>query len=81
VRRAFVRAKGRVPIVGAGGVMNAADAWAKIRAGATLVQAYTGLIYGGPAFVRTLNEGLVELMARDGVRTVSEAVGSDAKRT
>jgi dihydroorotate dehydrogenase len=77
VGRAYARARGRVPIVGAGGVMDAAGAWAKIRAGATLVQAYTGLIYGGPAFVRRVNEGLVDLMARDGFRSVAEAVGAD----
>ena len=77
VRRAFLRARGRVPIIGAGGVMDAAGAWAKIRAGATLVQAYTGLIYGGPAFVRRINEGLVELMARDGFQRIAEAVGAD----
>jgi dihydroorotate dehydrogenase len=80
VRRAFVRARGRVPIIGAGGVMTAADAWAKIRAGATLVQAYTGLIYGGPAFVRRINDGLAELMARDGFRSIRDAVGADASR-
>jgi dihydroorotate dehydrogenase len=77
VRRAYARARGRVPIIGAGGVMTAEDAWSKIRAGATLVQAYTGLIYGGPGFVRRVNEGLVERMARDGFRSISEAVGSD----
>jgi dihydroorotate dehydrogenase len=77
VRRAYARARGRVPIVGAGGVMDAAGAWAKIRAGATLVQAYTGFIYAGPAFVRRVNEGLVELMARDGFKSVAEAVGAD----
>src|SRR5574341_816715 len=81
VRRAYQRARGRVPIIGAGGVMSAADAWAKIRAGATLVQAYTGLIYGGPGFVRRINEGLVELMARDGFGTIGEAIGADLRRT
>jgi len=80
VRRAYLRAKGRVPIIGAGGVMSAADAWSKIRAGASLVQVYTGLIYGGPAFVRRLNEGLTELMARDGVESIGDAVGVDALR-
>jgi len=57
--------------------MDAAGAWAKIRAGASLVQAYTGLIYAGPSFVRRINEGLVELMGRDGFRTVREAIGAD----
>jgi dihydroorotate dehydrogenase len=77
VRRCAARAKGRVTIIGAGGVMSAEDAYAKIRAGASLVQVYTGLIYGGPAFVRKLNEGLARLLARDGFTRVVEAVGAD----
>jgi dihydroorotate dehydrogenase len=77
VRRCALRARGRVPIVGAGGVMSAEDAYAKIRAGASLVQVYTGLIYGGPAFVRKVNEGLARLLARDGYARVADAVGAD----
>ena len=79
VRRCFARAAGRVPIIGCGGVMSAEDAYAKIRAGAALVQAYTGLIYEGPGFVRRLNEGIATLLARDGFRSVAEAVGTAAK--
>ena len=79
VRRCAARAAGRVPVVGAGGVMSAEDAYAKIRAGASLVQIYTGLIYGGPAFVRKVNEGLAALLARDGFATVEEAVGADLR--
>jgi dihydroorotate dehydrogenase len=79
VRRCAQRAAGRVPIVGVGGVMTAEDAYAKIRAGASLVQVYTGFIYGGPAFVRRLNEGLAALLARDGFTRVSDAVGADLR--
>jgi dihydroorotate dehydrogenase len=57
--------------------MSAEDAYAKIRAGASLVQVYTGLIYGGPGFVRSVNEGLARLLARDGFARVSDAVGAD----
>jgi dihydroorotate dehydrogenase len=66
-----------VPIVGVGGVMDAAGAYAKIRAGAALVQVYTGLVYGGPAFVRRLNDGLASLLSRDGFASLAEAVGAD----
>jgi dihydroorotate dehydrogenase len=59
--------------------MNAEDAYRKIRAGASLVQVYTGLIYGGPGFVKRLNEGLVRLLARDGFSRVEEAVGADLR--
>src|SRR5512142_1639581 len=77
VRRCAERAAGRVPIVGAGGVMSAEDAYAKIRAGASLVQVYTGFVYGGPAFVRKVNEGLATLLARDGFASIQDAVGAD----
>ncbi len=77
VRRAYARARGRIPIVGVGGVMDAAGAYAKIRAGASLVQVYTGLVYGGPAFARHLLAGLAELLARDGFSRVADAVGAD----
>jgi dihydroorotate dehydrogenase len=79
VRRCAARAAGRVPIVGVGGVMTAEDAYAKIRAGASLVQVYTGLVYGGPGFVRRVNEGLARLLARDGFSSVEEAVGADLR--
>lgn len=77
VSRCYARAAGRVPIVGVGGVMDAAGAYAKIRAGATLVQVYTGLVYGGPGFVRDLDAGLAALLARDGFASIGEAVGAD----
>jgi dihydroorotate dehydrogenase len=77
VRRCHARAAGRVPIVGVGGVMDAETAYAKIRAGASLVQVYTGLIYGGPAFVKQLNAGIAALLARDGFGCVQDAVGAD----
>jgi dihydroorotate dehydrogenase len=79
VRRCHARAAGRVPIVGVGGVMDAEGAYAKIRAGATLVQVYTGLVYGGPRFVKRLNDGLVALLARDGFARIEDAVGADSR--
>jgi dihydroorotate dehydrogenase len=79
VRRCAVRAAGRIPIIGSGGVMDAEGAYAKIRAGATLVQVYTGLIYGGPGLVRRLNMGLARLLERDGFSCVSDAVGADLR--
>ncbi len=77
VRRAYARARGRIAVVGAGGVMGPADAYAKIRAGAALVQVYTGLVYGGPGFARALLAGLERLAARDGFSRIEDAVGAD----
>jgi len=66
------------PVVGVGGVSTAADAYRKIRAGASVVQLYTGLVYQGPTIARNINRGLLDLLDRDGFDTVEDAVGVDA---
>lgn len=70
--------RGELPIIGVGGVFDAADAWEKICAGASLIQLYTGFIYEGPSVARRINEGLAEIMKREGIGTLDEAVGSRA---
>jgi len=64
-------------IVGCGGVFNAADAYTKIRLGASLVQLITGLIFEGPHLAAQINRGLLYLLSRDGFSHLSEAVGAD----
>ncbi len=68
---------GDLPIIGVGGVDSAERAYAKIRAGASLVQLYTGFVYQGPATAKRINEGLLALLARDGFASVEEAIGAD----
>jgi dihydroorotate dehydrogenase len=70
--------EGRIPLIGVGGIVSAADAYAKIRAGASLVQLYTALIFAGPALIREIKTGLAEFLHRDGFASVGEAVGADA---
>lgn len=70
--------KGKIPIVGVGGIFTAADAWEKIAAGASLVQLYTGFIYRGPAIVREINEGLQKILKREGFADLDAAVGCRA---
>jgi dihydroorotate dehydrogenase len=70
--------QGRLPLVGVGGTASAEDAYAKIRAGASLVELYTALVFEGPALVRRIILGLARLLRRDGFTRVSEAVGADA---
>ena len=77
VRRAYGKAGNRFVIIGCGGVFTAEDAYAYIRAGASLVQLVTGLIYGGPGTVKRINDGLARLFKRDGFRNVRDAVGAD----
>ncbi|MDV6375416.1 quinone-dependent dihydroorotate dehydrogenase [Deinococcus arenicola] len=78
VRDAYRLTGGHLPIVGVGGIFSPADAYAKLRAGATLLEVYSALIYEGPGLVRTLNKGLSDLLTRDGVTHVAEIIGVDA---
>ena len=71
--------EGKVPLVGVGGVAGAADAYAKIRAGASLVQIYTVLAYQGPGLVTRIKAGLAALLRRDGYASLAEAVGADRR--
>ena len=68
--------KGKLPIIGVGGIFNAEDAFAKIAAGASLVQAYTGFVYGGPTFARDVTAGLATLLRERGFENLDQAVGS-----
>jgi dihydroorotate dehydrogenase len=70
------RTEGRLPIVGVGGVASAADALEKLRAGAHLVQVYTGLVYAGPGLVRQINAGLLRACEAERVKSVGELVGT-----
>ena len=73
----FVAERVDVPVVGVGGVFTAEDAYRKIRAGAHVVQLYTGLVYRGPSIARDINEGLLELLERDGFDAIEDAIGAD----
>lgn len=75
IRDVYRATEGQLPIIGSGGIFTAEDAYEKIRAGASLVQVYTALIYEGPGLVRKLAEGLKEKLKADGFANVSEAVG------
>jgi dihydroorotate dehydrogenase len=70
---------GRLPLVGVGGVASGADAYAKIRAGASLVQLYTALAYRGPGLVGEIKRDLAGRLRADGFRSVAEAVGADLR--
>lgn len=68
-------ARGKLPIIGVGGVFTAEDAWGKICDGASLIQLYTGFVYEGPSVAKRINEGLAAIMQREKVRSIDEAVG------
>ena len=70
---------GSITVVGGGGIFTAEDAWEKICSGASLLQIYTGFIYQGPGIARRINDGLQEILDREGFRSLDDAVGCRAK--
>ena len=77
--RDFRRASGgAVPLIGVGGIANADQAWARIRAGASLIQIYSAMVFEGPGLAARIAHGLEDRAARDGFARVSDAVGADA---
>lgn len=75
----FISERTDLPIIGVGGISTAEDAYRKIRAGASLVQLYTGLIYEGPSVAKEINRGLIKRLNRDGFDSLNEAVGVDGQ--
>jgi len=73
----FIAERTDTPIVGVGGISDAEGAYEKIRAGASIVQLYTAFVFEGPALARNINQGLLELLDRDGFDSIEEAVGVD----
>lgn len=69
------RLGGRLPLIAAGGIASGAEAYARIRAGASAVQLFTGMIYEGPLLAARIARELAELLRRDGFATVADAVG------
>ena len=77
LRRTAQRVERQFPLIGCGGVGSGADAYAKIRAGATLVQLYSMMVYEGPPLIRRIKDELAALLARDGLTSVAQAIGAD----
>jgi dihydroorotate dehydrogenase len=71
---------GKIPIIGCGGVASGGDAYAQIRAGASLVQLYSALVFHGPELVRIIKRDLAQRLREDGFKSVSDAVGADHRR-
>ena len=67
---------GEMPLIGVGGIASADDAWERIRAGASLVQLYSAMVYEGPGLARRIVRGLEQIMQREGFASIAEAVGT-----
>jgi dihydroorotate dehydrogenase len=68
---------GQLPLIGVGGISSAEDAYARIRAGASLVQIYSALVYQGPGLARRINTQIARLLQADGFSNITEAIGVD----
>ena len=77
IRHIFTQSRGKLLIIGVGGIFNADDAWEKIAAGASLVQVYTGLVYEGPGIAKAIVQGLLEKLGRTGRIGLQQAIGCE----
>ena len=75
---AYKHCKGKLIIIGCGGIFSAEDAYRKIKLGASLLQLITGLIYEGPLLVAQINDELPKLLKQDGFKHISEAIGTES---
>lgn len=78
LRNIYRLTKGTIPLIGVGGIASGADAYAKIKAGASLVQLYSALVYQGLGLVHAINAYLADALSRDGFSHISEAIGVEA---
>ena len=77
IKKVYKKTKGKFVIIGSGGIFSGEDAYRKIRNGASLVQLITGMIYEGPGIVKKINQELVELLKKDGYKSIKKAIGSN----
>ena len=70
---------GKTILISVGGIADAKEAYRRLKAGASLVQCFSGIVFEGPSMVKNINEGLLELMKQDGYNHISEVIGSDLK--
>jgi dihydroorotate dehydrogenase len=70
---------GKTTLISVGGIDSAHEAYRRIKAGASLVQVYSALVYHGPTLIRDINLGLIELLQADGFSNISDAVGADRR--
>lgn len=77
IRKMYSLTKGEVPIIGVGGVDSGQEAWSKVKAGASLVQVYTGMVYQGPVIAAKIRKELAILVKKEGLENLQQAVGLD----
>ena len=81
ISKVYTISEGKVPIVGVGGIMDANDAWEKITAGASLLQAYSGFVFEGPALTKIVVEGLAKKLRNNNLTSLNQAIGLKHRRS
>ena len=76
IRNFYKLTQGKIPLIGAGGISSGADAYEKIKAGASLIQLYSALVYHGPELANQINRELLHLLEKEGFKSITEAVGT-----
>ena len=77
IKKFYVQLKGKIPIIGVGGVDSGKSAFEKLAAGASAIQLYTGMIYKGPTIVKEIKKELIDEMKEKGFKSIKEVVGSN----
>ena len=77
IKKFYKQLKGKIPIIGVGGIDSGESAFEKITSGASAVQLYTGMIYKGPTIVKEIKKELIAILREKGFKNISEAVGSN----
>ena len=77
LRRFRSASGGSIPLIAAGGIASVEDAWVRIRAGASLIQIYSAMVYEGPGLARRIAKGLAKRLAEEGFASIAEAVGGE----
>jgi len=80
IRQTYINYGEKLTIIGVGGIFSADDAYEKIKLGASLVELITGMVFYGPQLIAEINDGLVQLLERDGYENISQAIGVDSRR-
>ncbi|MGD6975886.1 quinone-dependent dihydroorotate dehydrogenase [Bacillus altitudinis] len=75
ISKIYLQTQGKLPIIGSGGVFTGEDAYEKIKSGASLVQLYTSMIYQGPSIAKQINQEILNLLEKDGLSNITEAIG------
>ena len=78
IKKFYKKLKGKIPIIGVGGIDSGEAAFEKITAGADAVQLYTGMVYKGPGIVKEIKKGLISILKKENLKNISEAVGINA---